>query len=167
MFYLFSTIPIIIRISTIAAKHLKKTNTSVPSMFQGLLNIEGIWVQHRVSPEPFDVLLWNINRMLLIYKTFIWTNSNKNSQLTVGGHSGSNIKNMKNAYKQLFYAIKIKRLSTPSIKHKYLLWYYIVSSEINQIIAVEGLNESCMSFPWTCFRCFWPQRNLMTLQTFL
>ena len=34
-----------------------KTNTSVPSMFQVLLNIEGIWVQHRVSPEPFDQLL--------------------------------------------------------------------------------------------------------------
>ena len=34
-----------------------KTNTSVPSMFQGLLNIEDIWVQHRVSPEPFNLLL--------------------------------------------------------------------------------------------------------------
>ena len=28
--------------NTFAAKHLKKTNTSVPSMFEGLLNIEGI-----------------------------------------------------------------------------------------------------------------------------
>ena len=34
-----------------------KTNTSVPSMFQGLMNIEGIWVQHSVSPEPFILLL--------------------------------------------------------------------------------------------------------------
>ena len=34
----------------------QKTNTSVPSMFQGLLNIEGIWVQHKVSP-PFNLLL--------------------------------------------------------------------------------------------------------------
>ena len=32
--------------NTFAAKHLK-TNTSVPSLFQGLLNIEGICVQHR------------------------------------------------------------------------------------------------------------------------
>ena len=36
-------------LNTFAAKHLKKTNTSVPSMFQGLLNIEGIWVQHSIS----------------------------------------------------------------------------------------------------------------------
>ena len=49
---------------------------------------------------------------------------------------------------------KIKDPSTPSIKHKILFRYYIVSSEINQNIAVEGLNASCMSFPWTWFRCF-------------
>ena len=55
----------------------QKTNTSVPRMFQGLLNFEGLWLQHRVSPEPFNLLLWNFHRMLLIYKTFIWTNKKK------------------------------------------------------------------------------------------
>ena len=44
--------------------------------------------------------------------------------------------------------------STPSIKHNDLFLFYIVTSEINQNIAVEGLNVSCMSFPWTCFCCF-------------
>ena len=43
-----------------------------------------------------------------------------------------------------------KHPSTPSIKHNDLLRYYIVSSEIKQNIAVEGLNASYMSFPWTC-----------------
>ena len=47
----------ILLISTFPAKHLKKTNTSVPNKFQGLLNIEGIWVQYRVSPELFNILL--------------------------------------------------------------------------------------------------------------
>ena len=70
--------------------------------------------------------------------------------MTGGGYFGSLIENMKNAYKQLFYAIKIKHPSTPSIKHKDLFLYHIVSPEINQNIAVEGLNASCMSFPWTC-----------------
>ena len=37
---------------------------------------------------------------------------------------------------------KIKDPPTSSIKHKDLFWYYIVSSEINQNIAVEGLNAS-------------------------
>ena len=73
-------------------------------MFQGLLNIEGLWVQHRVSPEPFNLSLWNFHRMLLIYKTFIWTNNKKDSHMTFGGNFGSYIENMKNAYKQLFYA---------------------------------------------------------------
>ena len=44
-------------INTFAAKHLKKTITSVPRMFQGFMNIDGIWVQHRVSPEPFNLSL--------------------------------------------------------------------------------------------------------------
>ena len=75
--------------------------------------------------------------------------------MTVGGHIGSHNENMKNAYKQLFYAKKkIKHPSTHSIKHKDLFRYYIVSSDIIQNIAVEGLNASRMSFPWTCFRCF-------------
>ena len=42
---------------TLSLPSTSKTNTSVPSMFQGLLNIEGIWVQHRVSPEPFNLSL--------------------------------------------------------------------------------------------------------------
>ena len=101
-----------------------------------------------------------------IYITFIWTNNNKNSHVTVGGHFGSLIENMKNANKPLFHAKKIKHPSTPSTKHRNLFWYYIVSSEINQNIAVEGLNASCMSFPLTCFR-FWRTRFLLTLQIFL
>ena len=40
--------------------------------------------------------------------------------------------------------------STSSIKPQDL-FRYIVSSEINQNIAVEGVNASCMSFHWTCF----------------
>ena len=52
----------------------QKANTLVPSMFQGLLDIKSIWVQHRVSPEPLNLLLWNFHRMLLIYKTCIWIN---------------------------------------------------------------------------------------------
>ena len=55
-------------------------------MFQGLLNIEGLGVQHRVSTEPFNLMLRNFHRMLLIYKTFIWTNNNKNIHVTFGGH---------------------------------------------------------------------------------
>ena len=38
--------------------------------------------------------------------------------MTVGGHFGSHIENMKNAYRQLFYAKKDKQASTPRIKHK-------------------------------------------------
>ena len=34
------------------------------------------------------------------------------------------------------------------------LYRYVVSSEINQNIGVEGLNACCMSFPWTCLRLF-------------
>ena len=44
--------------------------------------------------------------MLLIYNTLICTNYDKNSHVTVGGRFGSHIENMKNAYKQLFYARK-------------------------------------------------------------
>ena len=87
-----------------------KTNTSVPRMFQGLLNIEGLWVQHRVSPEPFNLSLWNFHRMLLIYQTFIWNNNKKDSHVTFGGLSGSHIENMKNTYKHLFYG-KINKTS--------------------------------------------------------
>ena len=112
--------------NTFAATHLKKTNTSMPSMFQGLMNIGSIWVQHRVSPEPFNLLLWNFHRMLLIYKIFIWTNINKqNSHVTIGGHFGSHIdiwKMTKNIY---FMQKKIKHLST-KYQTWYLFRYYIV-----------------------------------------
>ena len=46
-----------------------------------------------------------------------------------------------------------KRPYPPSIKYQVLFWY-IVSSEMNQNMAVEGLNASCMSFPWTRFSLF-------------
>ena len=64
------------------------------------------------------------------------------SYVAVGGHFGSHIEDMKNAYKQLFMQKMIKHPSTPSIKHKDLFRDYIVSSEINQNIAVEELNAS-------------------------
>ena len=68
----------------------------MPSMFQGLLNIEGILVQHRVSGD---------------------------SHVTFGGHFGSHIKNMKNAYKQLFHA-KIDKTSI-YIKYQTLVFIQI------------------------------------------
>ena len=42
---------------TLSLPSPSKTNTSVPSMFQGLLNIMAICFQHRVSPEPLNLLL--------------------------------------------------------------------------------------------------------------
>ena len=42
--------------------------------------------------------------MLLMHKTFIRTINRKDKHVTFGGHFGSDIENMKNAYKQLFYA---------------------------------------------------------------
>ena len=60
----------------------------------------------------------------------------------------------------------LKHPSISSNKHQNIFWY-IVSSEINQSIAAEGLNASYMSSPWTCFRYFKFPRNLMTLQTCL
>ena len=88
---------------TLSLPNTSKTNTSVPSMFQGLLNIEGILVQHRLSQQPFNILLWRFHGKLHIYKTFtydfycmyetfIWinnnnnNNNNNNSHVTVGGH---------------------------------------------------------------------------------
>ena len=61
--------------------------------------------------------------------------------MTFGDHFGSHIDNMKNAYKQLFYAKIDKHPSTLSIRQQDL-FLYIVSSEINQSVAVEGLNAS-------------------------
>ena len=52
--------------------------------------------------------------------------------------------------------------ATSSIKHQDL-FRYIVSSDINQNIAVEGFNASCMSPHWACFLYFRFPRNLMTL----
>ena len=135
-------------------------------MFQELLNIEGIWVQHRVSPEPVNLLLWNFHRMLLIYKTFIWTNNNKNSHVTFCGHFEAILKYEKNAYKQLFYAKTIKHPSTPCIIHYNLFRYYIVYLEINQNMTVEGLNCVLYVIPLDMFLLFWFPRNLMTLQIF-
>ena len=85
-------------------------------MFQGLLDIEGIWVQPKVSTEPFNLSLWNyFYRMLLIYKTIIWINNNKNSHVTFGGHFKSHFENMNNTVKQLFYA----KIDKTSIYTKY------------------------------------------------
>ena len=47
---------------------------------------------------------------------------------------------MKMPINNYFMQKKIKHPSTPSIKHNNLFRYYIVLSEINQNIAVEGLN---------------------------
>ena len=111
-------------------------------MFQGLLIIEGIWVQHRVSPEPFKLSqnVANIYDFYLNYNT-------KDSQFNFGGHFGIHIENMKNAYKQLF----VQNLEKTSIYIKYqilgfiLIYCFILNK--NQNIAVEVLNASCMSPP--------------------
>ena len=123
-------------------------------MFQGLLNIESIWVQHRVSPEPFKLSLWNFHRMLILYKTFIWTNNKKYSHVTFGEHFGSHIEIWKMPIYHYFLQKIDKHPSTSSIKDQDLFWY-IVSSEINQSIAVEALNAFYMSSPWTCFQYFY------------
>ena len=101
--------------------------------------------------------------MLLIYQDFNWTNNKKDSHVTFGGHLGSHIENTKNVYKQLFNAKIDGHSSISSIKHQDL-FRYIVSSEINQNIAVLGLNAFRMSSHWTCFWYFWLSRNLMTFQ---
>ena len=93
--------------------------------------------------------------------------NHNNSHVTVGGHFGSHIENMEMPINNYLMQKKIKHSSTTSIKHKNLFWYYIVSSEINQNMAVEGLNASGMSFLWTCFCCFRRPRNLLTLQIIL
>ena len=69
--------------------------------------------------------------------------------MTFGGHLGSHIDNMKMPINYYFMQKIDKHPSTPSIKHQ-VLFLYVVSSEMNQNMAVEGLNASCMSFPWTC-----------------
>ena len=58
--------------------------------------------------------------------------------MTFGSHFGSHIENMKNAYKHLFYSKIDKHQSTQKFKHQDL-FLYIISSEINQNIAVVWL----------------------------
>ena len=60
---------------------------------------------------------------------------------------------MKMPINDYFIQKKNKNPSTLSIKHQDL-FRYIVSSEMNQNIGVEGLNACCMAFPWTCHRLF-------------
>ena len=97
------------------AKYLK-TSTPVPSMFQGLLNIKGIGVQHRVSSEPFNLLLWDFHRLMLIYKLYF--------ELTFGGHFGSHIENKKNAYTGLFlYKIVEQYIYTKNLTSWLILIY--------------------------------------------
>ena len=50
-------IGLVILFLTLSLPSTSKTNTSVPSMFQGILNIKGKLVQQGVSPEPIDLLL--------------------------------------------------------------------------------------------------------------
>ena len=73
--------------------------------------------------------------------------------MNFGGHFERSIENMKNAYKQLFHA-KIDKISIYITYQTPGFILYIVSSEINQNIAVEGFDASCMSSHWTCFRYF-------------
>ena len=61
---------------------------------------------------------------------------------------------MKNDYKQLFYAKRIKHQSTPSIKHDNFIRYYTLLSEINQNIAVEELNYDLYVNPLDMFLLF-------------
>ena len=120
-------------------------------MFQGLLNIEGIWVQHRVSLEPFNLSLWNFHRMLILYNTFIWTNNKKDGHVTFVDHFEAIVKIWKMPINNYFMQNIDKHPPTSSIKHQDLFWY-IVLSEINQ--SIEGLHASYMSSPWTCFDIF-------------
>ena len=53
--------------------------------------MKGIWVQHRVSPEPFNLLLSNFHRMLQKCITSFELIIKQNSHVTFGGHFGSHI----------------------------------------------------------------------------
>ena len=77
----------------------------------------------------------------------------KNSQVTLEAISEAISKYEKIPINYTFMQKQIKHPYTPCIKHQDL-FLYIVSSETNQNIAVEGLNASCIPFPWTCFRYF-------------
>ena len=100
--------------------------------FQGLLNIEGIWVQHRVSPEPFGLLLWNFHRMLQIHKLPFEPIIMKIVTWPLAAILEAILKIWKMPINNYLMHQNIKYPSTPSIIHKDLFWYYTVSSEINK-----------------------------------
>ena len=115
--YFFRDLTRSMHVLTLSLPSTSKTNTSVPSMFQGLLNIDVIWYNTEYlqnhSTYCFETFTEGCFDKNLSFELIII-----NSHVTVGCHFGSHIENMKNAYKQLFYAKKIKHPSTPSIKHK-------------------------------------------------
>ena len=97
-FILLSTLslPSTSKTQYLSAKHVSRTHEYW----------EYIGSTQSISKTIQPIAVKNIHRMFLIYKTFIWPNNNKNSHVTVGGHFKSRIENMKNAYRQLFYARK-------------------------------------------------------------
>ena len=107
---------------TLSLPTTSKTNTSVPSMFQKTTEYWGC----KVSPEPFDLLLWNLHRMLLIHKTFIWTNNNEIVTWPLLVILEAILKYGKMPINNYFMHKKIKHPSTPSIKHNNFIRYYIV-----------------------------------------
>ena len=136
-------------------------------MFQGLLNIEGIWVQHRVSPGQFNLSPWNFHGMLLIYKTFIWNNNKKDSTWPLAVIWEAILKIWKMPINNYF----MQKIDKASIYIKYQTSGFILICcffrNKSKYIAVEWPNASCMSPHRTCFQYFWFLRNLMTLQIFL
>ena len=73
--------------------------------------------------------------MLLIYKTFIPIDNNKDSHVTFGGHFGSHIENMKNAYKQLLMQ-KIEKKTSIYIKYQtsgFILIYCFIRNKSKYI----------------------------------
>ena len=102
-------------------------------MFQGLLNIKGIWVQHRVSPEPFNLSLRNFHRMLILYKTFIWTNNKKIVTWPLAVILEVILKIWKMPINNYFMQ---KHPSTSGIRHQDLFWY-IVSVVEGHVIPMD------------------------------
>ena len=92
--------------NTFASQHLKKPIHKCQACFNAswILRVYGFNTRYLQIIQPITVKLY---RILLIYITFIWTNNKKDCHVTFGGHFGSHIENMKNAYKQLFYAKNI------------------------------------------------------------
>ena len=129
-------------------------------MFHGLLNIEGIWVQHRVSPEPFNLSLWNFHKMSLIYKTFIWTNNKKDSHVTLSGHFESHIENMKMPINNYF--MQNNRKTSIYIKYQssgFILIYCFIRNKSKYSNWRAVCHPHGHVFDIFCF-----PRNLMTLQ---